>query len=142
MGSCPGRRRRLASSSHDPYPVDHLRHVRGGTALKAGQTIQWRDAPPEPEHLSFHVYVGEPPYCELTLNNHIGDVVQMPLTNGRGLWVIAQSDPVDETSEQTIRNRLDEASKVPDAYPFTVWWNTEGVPVFLDAAAIYRPPNG
>jgi hypothetical protein len=52
--------------------------------LKSNETIQWWKPPPAPEQLALHVYVGDPGYDIVTLSNHVGDVVQMALTNGHG----------------------------------------------------------
>jgi hypothetical protein len=63
-------------------------------SLGASEEIQWWTPPPAPDQLSFHVYVGDAHHDVITLNSHVGEVVQMPLANGRGLWIVAQCEPM------------------------------------------------
>jgi hypothetical protein len=48
------------------------------------------------------VYVGEPGYAAITLSNHVGDLVTMPLANGRALWIVAQCEPMSDAQSDHL----------------------------------------
>jgi hypothetical protein len=104
--------------------------------LKSGEEIAWWPAPPTPEHLSFHLYVGDPERADLTISNHIGDVCQMPFANGRCLWIVAQSEPMDDSVETAIREHVASLPTGPGriVHPFTLRKMPGRVPVLLDLA--------
>ena len=112
--------------------------------LKGNETIQWWKPPPPPEQLAFHVYVGDPGYDVVTLSNHIGDVVQMALTNGRALWIVAQCEPMPEQVERAIENHVASLSADPRVvHPFTLIRKDEdSVPVLLDLASPFPQARG
>jgi hypothetical protein len=106
--------------------------------LRANEEIQWWTPPPAPDQLSFHVYVGDADHDVITLNNHVGDVVQMPLANGRGLWIVAQCEAMSEEVGEAIESHVASFSTDPNVvYPFTLIRNGEdSVPVLLDLASL------
>jgi hypothetical protein len=112
--------------------------------LKSNETIQWWKPPPAPGQLAFHIYVGDPGYDTITLSNHVGDVVQMALTNGRALWVVAQCEPMPEGVGRAIENHVASLSADPKVvHSFTLIRKDEdSVPVLLDLASLFRPCEG
>jgi hypothetical protein len=102
--------------------------------LRGGQTVQWWEAPPAPEQLCFHVYVGDPSRCDLTITDHIGDVGRMTLAGGRCVWVIADSRPANPTVLNIVTDTVQLVRNTPGALPFT-WHDDGGIPRFLDLAA-------
>jgi hypothetical protein len=112
--------------------------------LKEKETIQWWTPPAPPYQLSFLVYVGDADHDVITLSNHIGDVVQMPLTNGRRLWIVAQCEPMSDEVGLAIEEHTASLPTDPNlVHPFTMSRSGEnGIPVLLDLASLYRPPNG
>lgn len=112
--------------------------------LGANEQIQWWTPPPEPDQLSFHVYVSDAQHDVITLNNHVGEVVQMPLANGRGLWIIAQCEPMSAEVGQAIENHVASLSTDPNlVHPFTlIRKDADSVPVLLDLASVSHPGLG
>jgi hypothetical protein len=111
--------------------------------LGTNEQIQWWTPPPVPHQLAFHVYVGDAHHDVITISDHVGEVVQMPLSNGRGLWIVAQSEPMSETVEQAIENHVASLSADPNSLqPFTFILNDEdSVPILLDLASLVHPSN-
>ncbi|OBA98288.1 hypothetical protein A5666_22885 [Mycolicibacterium fortuitum] len=111
--------------------------------LKRSETIQWWPAPTDGEQLSFHVYVGDPDRDGVTLSGHIGDVARMTLSNGRVLWIIANSEPMPDATRAAIEKCVDGLPKEPNlVHPFTLLRDGEhGIPLLLDLACLYRPPS-
>lgn len=105
------------------------------------EPIQWWTPPTDDYQLAFHVYVGAADHDSLTIAGHIGDVTQMPLSNGRCLWIVAQCEPmsneVGTAIEEHVAGLPTDSNQV---FPFTMFRDGEhGVPVLLDLACLYRP---
>ena len=108
--------------------------------LKPGEVIQWWTPPTPPEQLSFNLYVGDAGYPTPALDNHVGNVCQMELTNGRRLWIVAVCEPMDDSDVQAVQQHV--AGLPPDpnlVHPFTLIKDGDQVPIPLDLAATVRP---
>ena len=94
-----------------------------------------------PDQLAFHVYVGDADHDSLSIDNYIGDVVQMPLANGRCLWVVAQCEPMSDEVGEAIEQHVAGLPTDPNlVHPFTMFRHSEdAVPVLLDLASLYHP---
>ena len=112
--------------------------------LGANEQIQWWTPPPSPDQLSFHGYIGDAHHDTITLDNHVGDVTQMALANGRALWIVAQCEPMPEEVGRSIENHVASLSACPNVvHPFTLVRNDEdSVPVLLDLASLFHPRKG
>lgn len=103
--------------------------------LKSGEEIAWWPAPAAPYHLAFHLYIGAPDRADIMLTDHIGDVCQMALSNGRCLWIVAQSEVMDASVEAKIQQHIADLPSGPGMmHPFTLRKNPGKVPVLLDLA--------
>ncbi|GLE57816.1 hypothetical protein NJBCHELONAE_31250 [Mycobacteroides chelonae] len=110
--------------------------------LRGSEKIQWWTPPTDRHQLAFHVYIGDPGYQAITLTDHVGNVVQMPLTNGRALWIIARCEPMSDEVEAAIKSHVAGLPTDPTlVHPFTFFHQGgDNVPLLLDLAALHRPP--
>jgi hypothetical protein len=105
-----------------------------------GEVIQWWTPPEHPWQLSFHLYIGDAGYPIPKLGNHVGDVCQMELANGRRLWIVAQCEPMDDVVAQAVQQHVASLPADPNlVHPFTLIKDGDRVPVLLDLAATVRP---
>jgi hypothetical protein len=110
--------------------------------LKPEETVQWWTPEQPPHEIAFHLYVGDSTdRADLTINNHIGEVAQIPMSNGRCLWIIANSEVMSDEVREAITQHVAGLSTDPTVgHPFTLTQRGDGVPVLLDLAAVHRPP--
>lgn len=112
--------------------------------LKPRESVQWWPPEQPPYELAFHLYVGDSTErADLGINDHIGEVARIPMSNRRLLWIVANSEVMTDAVREEITRHVTGLSTDPTvAHPFTLTRRGDGVPVLLDLAAVYRPSPG
>ncbi len=103
------------------------------------QPIRFYKTPDLPLHLEYHVVLGDSAAQVATVNDAI-TVGQMTLTSGKRVWIIAAFWEIDEVTQQVIDLANENAAKGAPGNTGFASGNADGIPIFLDLAAV-KPPE-